>query len=71
MEWKAIKTWNLPDIGAEGFAWASMDGVDYFYVCIDTAKNTGNFSFRIHTHSSYFFRSPKGQGHSKIQFRGY
>jgi hypothetical protein len=31
----------MPDVGSEGIAWATVQGENYFFVCIDTAKSTG------------------------------
>lgn len=45
LEWKPIKKWKLPYVGAEGFTWAH--DVQSFYICIDTAQKTGKLLFLL------------------------
>eukprot|EP00026_Physarum_polycephalum_P007895 Phypoly_transcript_07966.p1 GENE.Phypoly_transcript_07966~~Phypoly_transcript_07966.p1 ORF type:complete len:256 (-),score=39.20 Phypoly_transcript_07966:37-804(-) len=38
LAWRPTKQWSMPDRGSEGIAWADVNGIRYFFVCVDTSK---------------------------------
>jgi len=38
LAWRATKQWTMPDRGSEGIAWADVNGIRYFFVCVDTSR---------------------------------
>jgi len=51
-DWRSIKKWQMPDVGSEGIAWATVQGENYFFVCIDTAKSTVPKERAVHRYNA-------------------